>query len=71
MTLEISADLPRLRSVFSNGYFVEGYITADAGAGQAVHATFLGYCGDWSAAPILTFTVGAAPSMVTGKLHSR
>ena len=39
--------------VMSNGYFVEGYITAGAGEGQAVHATFLGYCGDWSAAPIL------------------
>ena len=53
VTVEISAGLPRLRSVFSNGYFVEGYITAGAGEGQAVHATFLGYCGDWSAAPIL------------------
>ena len=33
---------------------MEGYVTA-AGpeSGQAVHGTFLGFCGDWEAAPVL------------------
>ncbi len=35
---------------FPNGFYVEGYVTA-SGGGQ--HAAFLGYCGDWEAAPVL------------------
>lgn len=53
VTVELSANLPRLWQAFPNGFYVEGYITASAGEDQSVHASFLGYCGDWSAAPIL------------------
>ena len=52
--LVVSETLRReLEPVFPNGFFVEGYIIADAGEGRAVHASLLGYCGDWGAAPIL------------------
>ncbi len=40
-----------LAKVFPNGFYVEGYVTL-AGGGQTVHGTFLGYCGDWDAAPV-------------------
>lgn len=52
--LAVSEALRReLAPVFPNGFFVEGYITAGAGADRSVHASLLGYCGDWGAAPIL------------------
>ena len=43
-----------LAEAYPNGFYVEGYVTA-AGpeSGQAVHGTFLGFCGDWEAAPVL------------------
>lgn len=40
-----------LEKVFPNGFYVEGYVTL-SGGGQPVHGTFLGYCGDWEAAPV-------------------
>lgn len=40
-----------LAEIYPNGFYVEGFVTA-AGEDQAVHGTFLGYCGDWSAAPV-------------------
>ena len=53
LTLTVSAALQKeLAAVFTNGFYVEGYVTA-AGGGQSVHAAFLGYCGDWEAAPVL------------------
>ena len=53
LTLTVNADLrEELAAVFTNGFYVEGYVTATA-AGQSVHGTFLGYCGDWEAAPVL------------------
>lgn len=43
-----------LEEAYPNGFYVEGYVTAaDPESGQAVHGTFLGYCGDWEAAPVL------------------
>lgn len=56
VTVTISVPLAvreELGQVFPNGFFTEGYITLTGEAGQAVHATFLGFCGDWQAAPIL------------------
>lgn len=41
-----------LRFSFPNGGYVEGYVTLENDA-EAVHATFLGYFGDWEQAPIL------------------
>lgn len=42
----------KLAEVYSNGFYVEGYVTA-TGGNQPVHAAFLGYCGDWEAGPVL------------------
>ena len=51
--LTVSSQLRQtLAEVYPNGFYVEGYVTA-AVAGQAVHGTFLGYCGDWEAAPVM------------------
>ena len=53
LTLTVGAALRKeLAEVFSNGFYVEGFVTASA-AGQSAHAAFLGYCGDWEAAPVL------------------
>ena len=47
-----SALRQELDAVFTNGFFVEGYVSV-SGGNQPVHAAFLGYCGDWEAAPVL------------------
>ena len=53
LTLTVGQKLrERLAAVYPYGFFVEGFVTASAGD-QAAHSTFLGFCGDWSAAPIL------------------
>ena len=53
LVLTVSPSLrEELAAVFPNGFFVEGFVTATAGE-QSAHAAFLGFCGDWSAAPIL------------------
>lgn len=41
-----------LEKIFPNGFYVEGYIAA-SGSGETAHAAYLGYCGDWSAGPVL------------------
>lgn len=57
LTLTVDPGLRReLEAVFPNGFFVEGYLTAAPEEGPAVHATLLGFCGDWGAAPILETT---------------
>lgn len=51
LQLSVSARLKQeLEKVYPNGFYVEGYVTA-SGGGQSAHGAFLGYCGDWSAAP--------------------
>ena len=53
LPLTVSAALRQeLSAVFTNGFYVEGFVTASGGS-QPVHAAFLGYCGDWEAAPVL------------------
>lgn len=53
LTLTVGDSLRReLSAAFPNGFYVEGYVTV-SGGGQSVHAAFLGYCGDWEAAPVL------------------
>lgn len=53
LELTVGAQLRReLEEAFPNGFYVEGFVTASAG-GEKAHAAFLGYCGDWEAAPIL------------------
>jgi len=53
LTLTVSDALrEELAAVFTNGFYVEGFVNISGGS-QPVHATFLGYCGDWEAAPVL------------------
>lgn len=53
LELSVTAKLKEeLAQVYPNGFYVEGYITAAAGD-ETVHGAFLGYCGDWNAAPVL------------------
>lgn len=53
LQLDVSEQLRQeLASVCPNGFYVEGYVTASGGS-RPVHSTFLGYCGDWGAAPVL------------------
>lgn len=42
-----------LAEIYPNGFFAEGYICLTDGGRTVVHASFLGYCGDWKAAPII------------------
>lgn len=56
VTLQLTVPLKTaryLKEVFYNGFFVEGYVTLTDQEQQSIHATFMGYCGDWEAAPIL------------------
>jgi len=54
LTVTIPAEArAALTEVFPNGFFVEGYIHLTPETGFGVHAAYLGFCGDWSAAPIL------------------
>ena len=54
LTLSVTPELRReLEETYSEGFFVEGYLTAETEGGAAVHAALLGFCGDWGGAPIL------------------
>lgn len=56
LTVTVSASLKQeLKSIYTNGFFTEGYITLTA-ENSSIHATFLGYCGDWEKAPVLEQT---------------
>ncbi|MDE7261250.1 MAG: S8 family serine peptidase [Oscillospiraceae bacterium] len=53
LTLTVGEALRKeLAPVFTNGFYVEGFVTV-SGGNRPVHAAFLGYCGDWEAAPVL------------------
>lgn len=53
LPLKVGAALRQeLAAVFTNGFYVEGFVNV-TGGGQSVHAAFLGYCGDWGAVPVL------------------
>ena len=54
LTLSVDQALRReLAQVYPNGFFTEGYVSLTGGEGACLHASFLGYCGDWEAAPIV------------------
>lgn len=54
LELSVTAGLKeKLAQIYPNGFYVEGYVTAASSGGQSAHGTFLGYCGDWNAAPVL------------------
>lgn len=42
-----------LEEVYPNGFFLEGYVTLHSEMGDMLHATFMGYHGDWERAPII------------------
>lgn len=54
--LMITADealIKTLDEVYPNGFFMEGYVALKENGGTTVHATFMGYHGDWEAAPVI------------------
>ncbi len=55
VTIRLSGSCRReLRREFSNGTFVEGFVGfQDADRGEDIHATLLGFFGDWEEAPVL------------------
>lgn len=54
LTLTIPSALRQeLLAVYPNGFFTEGYLLFTDSGGTSVHATFLGYCGDWEAASVV------------------
>ncbi|MBR2896106.1 MAG: S8 family serine peptidase, partial [Oscillospiraceae bacterium] len=54
LSLKVSRWLRQeFENLYPNGFFTEGYITLTEKSGEQLHATFLGYCGDWEASPIL------------------
>ncbi len=56
LTLRLSVPMQTkqfLEQAFSNGFFVEGYVTLTDEKKQSIHATYMGYYGDWEAAPII------------------
>lgn len=54
LTLTVDLSLIEAREkVCPNGFFLEGYVTLTEAAGEQIHATFMGYHGDWNAAPVV------------------
>lgn len=56
VSLSVSADralIEMLEEVYHYGFFLEGYITLTEERGDTVHVTFMGYHGDWEAAPVI------------------
>lgn len=54
LTLRVSRELREtFAQAYPNGFFTEGFVTLTEQSGEMIHATFLGYCGDWEKAPIL------------------
>lgn len=53
-TLQLSAAaMKELAAQFADGYFVEGYLLLQGSGVQPLHATYLGFCGDWNKAGAL------------------
>jgi len=40
--------------IFENGYYVEGYVYVTANDGKKVSLPYMGFAGDWAAAPLFT-----------------
>lgn len=57
LTIELDSDYrDTLASIFTNGYFVEGYIYCET-ANHRCSIPYMGYAGDWTSAPILDASV--------------
>ncbi len=54
-----------LGGIFTNGFFAEGYVVCETGAGRYA-MPYLGYVGDWSAAPVLDAMVYEDDSVFGG-----
>ncbi|MCL2517118.1 MAG: S8 family serine peptidase [Oscillospiraceae bacterium] len=46
-------EIRRLEKIFTNGFFVEGYIEARTDNGTVSSIPYMGFLGDWSAIPVL------------------
>ena len=56
VSLTLRADpalLQVMKEFFGNGFFLEGYVTLIAAEGETLRAAFMGYHGDWEAAPVI------------------
>lgn len=54
LSLNVSPGAQKLlKEAYPDGFYTEGYVMLTDEAGETIHATFLGYCGDWEAAPII------------------
>ncbi len=57
LIIELDSDYSeKLASIFTNGYFVEGYIYCET-ASRSYSIPYMGYAGDWTSAPILDASV--------------
>lgn len=56
VTLTVKAEqalIEALEEVYTNGFFLEGYVTLTEQSGERIHATFMGYHGDWNTAAVI------------------
>lgn len=54
-------DTKKLDQVFTNGYFIEGFVMLEAAGEPSLSVPYVGYRGDWSALPIFDDTVFETP----------
>lgn len=47
------AFLETMDEIFVNGFYLEGFVVLRSESGDEIHATFMGYQGDWEAAPVI------------------
>jgi subtilisin family serine protease len=53
VTLRLSAQkCAALSAAFPNGWFVEGFVKLHSAGSRDLHATYLGFCGDWNKAGV-------------------
>lgn len=70
LTIELDSDYSeKLASIFTNGYFVEGYIYCET-ASRSYSIPYMGYAGDWTSAPILDASVYTESTYQTDALSN-
>ena len=70
LTIELDSDYSeKLASIFTNGYFVEGYIYCET-ASRSCSIPYMGYAGDWTSAPILDASVYTESTYQTDALSN-
>lgn len=70
LIIELDSDYKdMLASIFTNGYFVEGYIYCET-ANHRCSIPYMGYAGDWTSAPILDASVYTESTYQTDALSN-